>query len=209
MFPGRDGWFMNRVNKVAELLEMLQRTCDTGFVLALHVRFTRPLVLYRTYPQSWCDHYDLNGLVMLDPAVRWSFCNTGVIQWDDPSLDDPGGVVEAARAHGVPMVSPSLSDRRPRAVWAGFRARPAALMRPIWTGCRISSRPCIWCSTVSPRTSRGPNCVRCVRCRRRCCNRNRRPRAVCPGGRHGFVISAGYAAGAKGFGARYAAGAKA
>ncbi|MBL3564259.1 autoinducer binding domain-containing protein [Rhodovulum sulfidophilum] len=92
---------MNRVNKVAELLEMLQRTCDTGFVLALHVRFTRPLVLYRTYPQSWCDHYDLNGLVMLDPAVRWSFCNTGVIQWDDPSLDDPGGVVEAARAHGV------------------------------------------------------------------------------------------------------------
>ncbi|TDX31255.1 LuxR family transcriptional regulator [Rhodovulum visakhapatnamense] len=92
---------MNRVNKVAELLEALRQGCDTGFVVALHIRFTRPLVMYRTYPQAWCDHYDLNGLVVSDPSVRWGFCTTGAIHWDDPALDDPVGVFAAARSFGV------------------------------------------------------------------------------------------------------------
>lgn len=43
--------------EIAATLDELSAICDTGFALALHIRFTRPNILYRTYPQKWLDHY--------------------------------------------------------------------------------------------------------------------------------------------------------
>ncbi|TCM75071.1 autoinducer binding domain-containing protein [Rhodovulum steppense] len=92
---------MDRVRKVAELLTALDQLCDTGFALAIHIRFTRPLLLYQSYAQEWSDFYSENGLMLTDPVVRWGIENTGVLIWDDPALDDPAGVVALARQHGL------------------------------------------------------------------------------------------------------------
>ncbi|TCP38741.1 autoinducer binding domain-containing protein [Rhodovulum marinum] len=92
---------MNRVRKVSELLSALGELCDTGFALAIHIRYTRPLLLYQNYSREWSDFYSENGLMLADPVVRWGLENTGVLLWDDPDLDDPAGVVELARNHGL------------------------------------------------------------------------------------------------------------
>ena len=41
-----------RVNRVAGLLDRLRAYCDTGFALAIHIRYTRPSLLYRTMPRA-------------------------------------------------------------------------------------------------------------------------------------------------------------
>lgn len=92
---------MDRVNKVAELLSALDGLCDTGFALAIHIRYTRPLLLYQSYSRAWSDFYSENGLMLTDPVVRWGLENTGMVFWDDPALDDPEGVVALARQHGL------------------------------------------------------------------------------------------------------------
>jgi len=109
---------MDRVKKVAELLSALNGLCDTGFALAIHIRYTRPLLLYQSYSREWSDFYSENGLMLTDPVVRWGLENTGVVFWDDPGLDDPAGVVAQARRHGLrngvtiatgPMTSRTIS----------------------------------------------------------------------------------------------------
>jgi len=75
--------------------------CDTGFALAVRISYTRPLLLYQSYSSDWSDLYSEKGLMMTDPVVRWGLENTGVVLWDDPSLDDPEGVVALAREHGI------------------------------------------------------------------------------------------------------------
>ncbi|GAA0301375.1 autoinducer binding domain-containing protein [Rhodovulum strictum] len=92
---------MDRVRKVAELLSRMDQVCDTGFALAIHIRFTRPLLLYQSYHRAWSDFYSENGLMLTDPVVRWGLENTGVLLWDDPELDDPADVVALARKHGL------------------------------------------------------------------------------------------------------------
>lgn len=92
---------MDRVKKVAELLSALEGLCDTGFALAIRIRYTRPLLLYQSYSREWSDFYSENGLMLTDPVVRWGLENTGVVFWDDPELDDPAGVVGLARQHGL------------------------------------------------------------------------------------------------------------
>lgn len=92
---------MDRATKMAELLSALDGLCDTGFALAIHIRYTRPLLLYQSYCREWSDFYSENGLMLTDPVVRWGLENTGVVFWDDPGLEDPAGVVALARRHGL------------------------------------------------------------------------------------------------------------
>lgn len=109
---------MDRVNKIEELLREMSAICDTGFALALHIRYTRPLLLYQSYSREWNDLYSARGLMLIDPVVRWGLEHAGVIHWDDPALDDPEGVVALARRHGLrngvtistgPVVSRTIS----------------------------------------------------------------------------------------------------
>lgn len=91
----------NRVNTVAGLLDRLRSYCDTGFALAIHIRYTRPSLLYRTYSQSWIDHYSEKGFMLTDPVVHWGLMNTGAVDWADLVAQDEAGVIADAAAHGL------------------------------------------------------------------------------------------------------------
>ncbi|KEO56058.1 autoinducer binding domain-containing protein [Thioclava pacifica] len=85
--------------EIATTLDELRAICDTGFALALHIRFTRPNILYRTYPQKWLDYYSDRGMMIEDPVVLWGLRETGMVRWAD--LPDPAGIVAEAEAFGL------------------------------------------------------------------------------------------------------------
>lgn len=89
------------VDKVAALLARLDELCDTGYALAIHIRYTRPSLLYRTYSQEWIDTYSTKGYMLFDPVVRWGLMNTGGVDWSDLKSEDPEGVMTDAAAHGL------------------------------------------------------------------------------------------------------------
>jgi LuxR family transcriptional regulator len=86
---------------VASLLSELDTLSPAGFAIALHIKYTTPTLLFQTYPTKWVEYYTAHGLVLHDPAVRWGFANTGAIRWRDQIEDDPYGVIEQARRHGM------------------------------------------------------------------------------------------------------------
>ena len=86
---------------VATLLSELDALSPAGFAIALHIKYTTPTLLFQTYPTKWVEYYTAHGLVLHDPAVRWGFENTGAIRWRDQVDDDPFGVIEQARRHGM------------------------------------------------------------------------------------------------------------
>lgn len=90
-----------KVNKVSQLLSQLARKCDSGFAVAVHIRYTRPSILYQTYAQKWIDHYSENGFMLTDPVVRWGLTQTGWVAWDDLRDQDTAGVLAAAKKFGL------------------------------------------------------------------------------------------------------------
>ena len=92
---------MTKVNSVSERLTRLRAVCDSGFALAIHIRYTRPTILYRTYGQSWIDYYSEHGLMLSDPVVHWGLTHTGAVNWADLTDQDPQGVIPEALAHGL------------------------------------------------------------------------------------------------------------
>jgi LuxR family transcriptional regulator len=91
----------NIATVVATRLETLRELCDSGCALAIHIRYTRPSLLYRSYNQTWIDHYSERGFMMTDPVVHWGLTHTGSINWADLAPDDTEGVLTAALAHGL------------------------------------------------------------------------------------------------------------
>jgi LuxR family transcriptional regulator, quorum-sensing system regulator SdiA len=89
------------VAQVTAHLRRLQALCDTGYALAIHIRYTRPSLMYRTYPQAWLEHYSEHGLMLSDPVVRWALGHEGAITWAQLESDDPAGVIASARDHGL------------------------------------------------------------------------------------------------------------
>lgn len=90
-----------RVDAVSQRLLRLSHLCDSGYALAIHIRYTRPSLLYRTYGQDWIDTYSERGFMLSDPVVVWGLGKTGAINWADLADQDPEGVLTAARAHGL------------------------------------------------------------------------------------------------------------
>lgn len=86
---------------VAQLLGRLSTFCDRGFALAVHIRLTRPTLLYQTYDQAWSDTYSMKGYMMHDPVVHWGLGNTGWVDWSSLTDRDPQGVLADAVAHGL------------------------------------------------------------------------------------------------------------
>ncbi len=91
----------NIATVVAARLEKLREICDSGCALAMHIRYTRPSLLYRSYSQTWIDHYSERGFMMSDPVVHWGLTHIGSINWADLATDDTEGVLTAALAHGL------------------------------------------------------------------------------------------------------------
>ena len=92
---------MREEQVVSQVLAQIAALCDTGYLLAVHIRYTRPSLMYRTYPQAWIDHYSERGMMMTDPVVHWGLAQTGVALWSELTANDPDGVVAAAKAHGL------------------------------------------------------------------------------------------------------------
>jgi LuxR family transcriptional regulator, quorum-sensing system regulator SdiA len=100
MMPHND----TNVKQVKDKLKALSKLSDTGYLLAVHIRLTRPSLMFTTYPQVWLEHYGEKGMMMVDPVVRWAMSDSteaGVAKWDDLTGDDPAGVVASAAAHGL------------------------------------------------------------------------------------------------------------
>lgn len=90
-----------KVEAVAQNLGRLAGYCDRGFALAVHIRYTRPTLLYQTYAQDWADHYSVKGYMLSDPVVHWGLMNSGWVEWASLSDRDPEGVIADAVAHGL------------------------------------------------------------------------------------------------------------
>jgi LuxR family transcriptional regulator, quorum-sensing system regulator SdiA len=86
---------------IAQKLGELRGYCDTGFALAVHIRYTRPTLLYQTYEQAWADQYSEKGYMMSDPTVHWGLANVGSMEWDKLEAHDPEGVIKAAHDYGL------------------------------------------------------------------------------------------------------------
>jgi LuxR family transcriptional regulator, quorum-sensing system regulator SdiA len=90
-----------KVEQMRELLARIGAICDTGFALAIHIRFTRSALLYRTYDQKWIEHYSEKGYFLSDPVVHWSLLNEGAVDWDALADLDTAGVLSDAKTFGL------------------------------------------------------------------------------------------------------------
>ena len=87
------------IGEVDTLCAELDALCDTGYAFALHIRFTRPTTMIRTYSETWLAEYSEKGLMIQDPVVIWGMQNSGLVYWKDPP--DPMGVISGAARHGI------------------------------------------------------------------------------------------------------------
>ena len=87
--------------EVAALLGKLKVLCDRGFAMAVHIRYTRPTLLYQTYSREWGDYYSEKGYMLTDPTVHWGLANVGSMDWDQLEGQDPEGIIKAARSYGL------------------------------------------------------------------------------------------------------------
>lgn len=90
-----------KARQIAEPLSQLSALCNTGFALAVHIRFTRPSLLYRTYGPDWIERYSERGYMLSDPVVHYGLAHTGTVIWADLAGNDPAGVIADAVAHGL------------------------------------------------------------------------------------------------------------
>jgi LuxR family transcriptional regulator, quorum-sensing system regulator SdiA len=90
-----------KVAQMREILAQIGGLCDTGFALAIHIRFTRSALLYRTYDPKWIEHYSEKGYFLSDPVVHWGLTNEGAVDWDALMAQDTEGVLSDARRFGL------------------------------------------------------------------------------------------------------------
>lgn len=90
-----------KATAVAQKIDPIRTLCDTGFALAIHIRYTRPTLLYQTYDRVWADHYSEKGYMLSDPVVHWGLTKTGWVEWASLTDHDPQGVIADAVAHGL------------------------------------------------------------------------------------------------------------
>lgn len=82
-------------------LKRLAPLAPQGYYIGLHIRFTTPVLSFKTYDQGWLDHYSENGYVLRDPMIAWGFSTTGWIRWSDAGLPDPFGLFKEAAGFGL------------------------------------------------------------------------------------------------------------
>lgn len=90
-----------RVVPVLNALRALETLCNRGFALAVHIRLTRPTLLYQTYAAAWTEHYSMKGYMLTDPTVLWGLEHTGRIRWSELAERDTAGVFRDALAFGL------------------------------------------------------------------------------------------------------------
>lgn len=92
---------MDNRASIATLLAEIDEMTPGGFAIGLHISFGGPELLFQTFPIDWMDYYIKNSLHLVDPAVKWSFEETGFRRWRDLARDDPSGVIRKAATFGM------------------------------------------------------------------------------------------------------------
>lgn len=82
-------------------LRKLDKYAHAGYFLALHIRFTSPLMLFQTYDKKWTEVYTERGYVLRDPMTAFAFSRSGSTRWSNPRIPDPFGIFEEAKAYGL------------------------------------------------------------------------------------------------------------
>ena len=123
---------MPMVEEIESQLLRLRAVDGWRYAIGLRVRFANPTLLYQTYPEAWLTEYAARGLRFSDPTIRWGMAHTGVIAWSDLAGDDPDGVLDKARAHGLCHgIAVSVGDAATRSL--GFFARTDRALDPTQT----------------------------------------------------------------------------
>lgn len=92
---------MNTMEEIDSEVARLDALAPAGYFIAVRVRGTSPLMVFKTFPQSWLDTYMENGYMMRDPVTTWALTIGGTIRWSSPFLPDPFGVLRHAAEHGL------------------------------------------------------------------------------------------------------------
>lgn len=112
---------MNQTEKISAQLQRLVATEGWCYAIGLRIKFNHPTLLYQTYPEAWIAYYAKNGLLFVDPAVRWGMTHTGICDWSDLAADDSAGVLKTAAEFGlVHGIAISVGDANTRSL--GFFA---------------------------------------------------------------------------------------
>jgi len=82
-------------------LAQLSDLAPKGYALGLHIRFSSPHLMIRTYDPRWSEIYTERGYMLADPMVFWGFGNDGTIRWSDIDLPDPHGILAQAATFGL------------------------------------------------------------------------------------------------------------
>lgn len=72
-----------------------------GFYIAYRVEFLLPEFEYNSLPRPWVHKYTQQGLMMLDPVMRWIYGNSGQIRWSELDIADTSGVLQRAAEYGL------------------------------------------------------------------------------------------------------------
>ncbi len=82
-------------------LDDVGQLAPAGYYIALRIGFAFPVEEVNALPPQWVEYYTRQRLMLFDPAIRWAYSNTGVVDWNDLVSDDPKGVLGKARDYGL------------------------------------------------------------------------------------------------------------
>lgn len=77
------------------------RLAPAGHYLALRVGFAFPTEERVCLPPAWVAEYTRNGLMLVDPSMKWVYQRRGITRWSALGMPDPAGVLAAAARHGL------------------------------------------------------------------------------------------------------------
>ncbi|MEZ5686245.1 MAG: autoinducer binding domain-containing protein [Paracoccaceae bacterium] len=99
--------------------EFFAGLAPAGFYVALRVGYAFPEEDLNEMPQCWIDTYTEQGLVVLDPVMRWVYAHVGATRWSGITEADPAGVIPLAHNLGLKYAATASFTR---SVDAGLRS---------------------------------------------------------------------------------------
>ena len=77
------------------------RIANAGFYIAFRLEFLQPEFEYNSLPRPWVHKYTQQGLLMMDPVLRWIYSTVGSIRWSEVDTPDTAGVLREAAGYDL------------------------------------------------------------------------------------------------------------